>query len=62
MNNEDDNYFGDARKLVEGCFPQMQRLMLYLPYQEDINRFTEQTFSAKMQAASLDYLGISSHM
>jgi hypothetical protein len=29
MNNVDINYFGDARKLVDGCFPQIQTLLLY---------------------------------
>jgi hypothetical protein len=53
MNNIGDNYFGDANKLMGGCFPQMQELWVYEALEDDRNGFTEQCFPAKMQAASL---------
>ena len=55
MDDADNNYFGDGKNLVYGCFPRMESLTMYWPYDEDKNRFTEQCFPAKMQAA-LEYL------
>jgi hypothetical protein len=63
MNNVDDNYFGDVNSLVYGCFPQMEKLYVYYERRwKDGNGFNEQSFPAKMQAASLSRLRTSSVM
>jgi hypothetical protein len=54
MDNVVANYFSDAKDLVHGCFPQMHGLYVYWEEDgEENNRFIEQCFPAKMQAASL---------
>jgi hypothetical protein len=62
MNKVGNNSFGDAESLSLGCFPEMLQFFVYTPWKKDTNNFTEQCFSAKMQAASLKKLCTSSLM
>ena len=56
MNNVEGNYFGDAKSLSQGFFPQMHALYVYGLLAESRRKLTEQYFPAKMQARSLKYL------
>jgi hypothetical protein len=51
MNNVGDNYFGDVKTLVQGCFPKMQLLYVYCELEDeegDKNQWAEQCFPAKL--------------
>jgi catabolite regulation protein CreA len=56
MNDVDNNYFREGKSLTEGCFPQLEALYVYDPYDEEKNTFTAQSFPAKVQATSLRHL------